>query len=122
MSGGLLFALDAVSYAVPERTLLQPLNLSLAPGRVIGLIGHNGSGKSTLLKMLARQLAPSLGRIQFEGRPLAAWPAHELARRIAYLPQQITAADGCWCASWWRSAAIPGTALWAASAPRIAPS
>jgi iron-chelate-transporting ATPase len=39
-------------------------------------------------------LTMSRDRIQFEGRSLAAWPARELARRIAYLPQQVAAADG----------------------------
>jgi iron complex transport system ATP-binding protein len=50
-----LFALDAVSFSIPGRVLLEPLRLNLPAGRVVGLIGHNGSGKSTLLKILARQ-------------------------------------------------------------------
>ncbi|CAO3428892.1 ABC transporter ATP-binding protein [Azospirillum endophyticum] len=88
------FDLDNVGAAVPGRTLLHPLTLTLAPGRVVGLIGHNGSGKSTLLKLMARQLAPSAGTIRFEGRPLAAWESRAFARRLAYLPQQMPAAPG----------------------------
>lgn len=52
-----MFQLESVSFAVPERTLLQPLDLVLSSGQMIGLIGHNGSGKSTLIKLLARQQA-----------------------------------------------------------------
>ncbi|WP_377810184.1 ATP-binding cassette domain-containing protein [Azospirillum sp. A29] len=89
-----LFELEAVVASVPGRTLLHPLTLALAPGRVVGLIGHNGSGKSTLLKLMARQLIPSAGTIRFEGRPLAAWKARAFARRLAYLPQQTPAAPG----------------------------
>lgn len=89
-----LFELEAVGAAVPGRTLLHPLTLTLAPGRVIGLIGHNGSGKSTLLKLMARQLAPSAGTIRFEGCPLAAWESRAFARRLAYLPQQTPATPG----------------------------
>ncbi|MEU8896916.1 ABC-F family ATP-binding cassette domain-containing protein [Nocardia sp. NPDC048505] len=42
-----------------ERTLFDDLDLTLAPGDVIGLVGVNGAGKSTLLRMLARRKAPS---------------------------------------------------------------
>ncbi len=89
-----LFTLESVSFAVPGRTLLQPLSLTLEPGRVIGLIGHNGSGKSTLLKLLARQQPPGGGGISFEGRLLGAWKSRDFARRVAYLPQQTPATDG----------------------------
>jgi len=88
------FSLQNVSFAVGTRTLLQPLSLSLPKHRVCGLIGHNGSGKSTLIKLLARQQRPTGGTIQLAGRPLADWDGRELARNIAYLPQQLPAADG----------------------------
>ncbi|MEV0252185.1 ABC-F family ATP-binding cassette domain-containing protein [Nocardia sp. NPDC050712] len=42
-----------------ERTLFDDLDLTLAPGDVIGLVGVNGAGKSTLLRMLAERNAPS---------------------------------------------------------------
>ncbi|TIR43154.1 MAG: ATP-binding cassette domain-containing protein, partial [Mesorhizobium sp.] len=50
-----VFHVEAVRFAVGERTLLGPLSLELQRSRVYGLIGHNGSGKSTLIKLLARQ-------------------------------------------------------------------
>jgi iron-chelate-transporting ATPase len=89
-----VFSLRALSFAVPGRTLLEPLSLELAPGKVIGLIGHNGSGKSTLLKLLARQQPAGGGEIQFEGKALSAWGHRDFARRLAYLPQQTAAAEG----------------------------
>ncbi|WP_067833079.1 ABC-F family ATP-binding cassette domain-containing protein [Nocardia lijiangensis] len=42
-----------------ERTLFDELDLTLAPGDVIGLVGVNGAGKSTLLRMLADRTAPT---------------------------------------------------------------
>jgi iron-chelate-transporting ATPase len=89
-----LFQLDAVSFAVSGRTLLQPLSLTLAPRRTVGLIGHNGSGKSTLLKLLARQQPPASGTIRFEGKPLTEWGDRAFARKVAYLPQATPAAAG----------------------------
>lgn len=94
MSREALFQLEAVSFAISGRTLLQPLTLTLAPRRTVGLIGHNGSGKSTLLKLLARQQPPAGGTIRFEGKPLADWGDRAFARKVAYLPQATPAAAG----------------------------
>lgn len=89
-----VFSLQNVSFAAGNRRLLQPLSLTLRMRRVYGLIGHNGSGKSTLVKLLARQQRPTSGAIDLAARPLADWDARALARKIAYLPQQLPAADG----------------------------
>ncbi|MER9331056.1 ATP-binding cassette domain-containing protein [Mesorhizobium sp. M0152] len=88
------FHIDAVRFAVGERTLLGPVSLELERSRVYGLIGHNGSGKSTLIKLLARQQAASSGVITFARRPLPQWRAREFARALAYLPQTTPAATG----------------------------
>lgn len=88
-----MYELEGASFVAGERTLLQPLTLSLKAGRVSGLIGHNGSGKSTLLKLLARQMTVSAGAVRFGGRPLPQWRSREFARKVAYLPQQPPAAD-----------------------------
>lgn len=88
------FALDNVSFAVPGRVLLQPLSLTFPQGKVCGLIGHNGSGKSTLLKILGRHQNPTAGSAQLNRRPLAQWDSKAFARQVAYLPQQLPAAEG----------------------------
>lgn len=89
-----LFELDAVSFAIPGRVLLEPLTLTLPARRVVGLIGHNGSGKSTLVKLLARQQPASSGTIHFESKALKDWGDRPFARKVAYLPQQTPAASG----------------------------
>ena len=70
-----------------ERQILSDIDLSLPAGQVIGVLGANGAGKSTLLAALAGELSPSTGRITLNGRPVSAWPAAELARCRAVLPQ-----------------------------------
>lgn len=88
------FRLDNVSFTVPGRILLHPLSLSFPAGKVTGLIGHNGSGKSTLLKMLGRHHDASNGKVLLNDIPVAAWNSKTFARQVAYLPQQLPAAEG----------------------------
>jgi iron-chelate-transporting ATPase len=89
-----VFTLQGAGFRLGGRTLLKPLDLTLAPGRCYGLIGPNGSGKSTLVKLLARQLVPSTGAISFRGHPLLQWEARAFARELGYLPQFTPATDG----------------------------
>ena len=88
-----LFHLSGLSVDVPGRRLLDDITLDLPAGRATALIGHNGSGKSTLLRALARHV-PAGGTARFEGRALADWPARDLARRMAFLPQTTPPAEG----------------------------
>jgi iron complex transport system ATP-binding protein len=77
-----------------DRVLLEPLDLTLGPQRLYGLIGPNGSGKSTLMKLLARQLFVSSGSIRYRGEAIEGWSARDFARQIGYLPQNLTPTDG----------------------------
>lgn len=52
----------------PLHWALSDVNLSVAEGEVVSVIGHNGSGKSTLLKILSRITAPSAGEVRVRGR------------------------------------------------------
>ncbi|MFG1478732.1 ATP-binding cassette domain-containing protein [Xanthobacter sp. V4C-4] len=87
VSGAAGFTLDRVGFVAEGRALLHEVSLTLAPGRVVGIVGHNGSGKSTLLKLLARQQAPSAGALRLDGRDLSGWSSRAFARMVAYLPQ-----------------------------------
>ena len=51
-----------------HRTLFEHLDLTVAPGDVVGVVGANGAGKSTLLSLLAGVTAPSTGRVRVRGR------------------------------------------------------
>ncbi|MHB8635251.1 MAG: ABC transporter ATP-binding protein [Fimbriimonadaceae bacterium] len=70
------------------RTVLRGVTMQLEPGTVTALLGPNGAGKSTLLKTFAASLPPIEGAVTLQGKPLAAYSARELARRVAYVPQE----------------------------------
>lgn len=75
-------------------TAIGPVSVRVEPGERIAILGPSGAGKSTLLRLIARELRPSAGLLHFDGRPLAAWSATDLARRRAVLPQQHGVAFG----------------------------
>ena len=68
--------------------VLQALNLEIAPGSFVGIVGHTGSGKSTLLSLLLRFYAPQQGRIVVDGQALASIPDAEFRSRIGLVPQE----------------------------------
>jgi len=67
---------------------VQGVDLDLAAGEVVALVGANGAGKSSILKAVAGVERPARGAIRFEGADVAGEPAHRtLARGIAYVPE-----------------------------------
>ena len=74
------------------RFAVQPLDLRLEAGELIGLIGPNGAGKTSLLRALAGIPAAD-ARVRWQDRPLPELTDVERARAIAYLPQ---AAQASW--------------------------
>ena len=61
--------------------MIHDLNLTLAPGEMVFIVGRNGAGKTTLLKTIAGLIKPTQGEIVFDGRPVAGEPPEKLARR-----------------------------------------
>ena len=70
-----------------SRRVLAGVDLDVATGELIALLGPNGSGKTTMLRVIAGVLAPTAGEVELFGRPLGAWSRAELARSVAVLPQ-----------------------------------
>jgi len=73
-----------------DRVVGRGLDVTLARGEVLALLGPNGGGKTTLLKTLLGILNPLAGEALIEGRSLRAFSIRERARRIAYVPQLHT--------------------------------
>ncbi len=71
------------------RTVLRDVNLTLAAGECLALVGPNGTGKTTLLLAMLGLLAPIRGRICLAGRPVSELPARLRGRCFSYVPQSV---------------------------------
>jgi iron complex transport system ATP-binding protein len=70
-----------------DRVVGRGLDVALATGEVLALLGPNGGGKTTLLKTLLGLLKPQVGEVRLAGRPLRSYSSRERARLLAYVPQ-----------------------------------
>ncbi|GGY56069.1 ABC transporter ATP-binding protein/permease [Bacterioplanes sanyensis] len=86
-----ILQLQQLSFAYPSRPdtpALQQVELHIAAGERVALVGPSGGGKSTLLDLLLRFRDPQQGRILLHGRDLRDWPLAELRQHFALVPQQ----------------------------------
>lgn len=85
---------EGLTLSYGERTVIDALDLVIAPGRITTIVGANGCGKSTLLRSLARLLSPSSGQVVLDGKSVHARPTKEVARVLGLLPQSPIAPEG----------------------------
>ena len=69
-------------------TVLSDIELSIAPGEMVGIVGDTGSGKTTLGRLLLRFYEPTRGRILLDGQNLAELDPAEVRRRIGWVSQE----------------------------------
>jgi lipopolysaccharide export system ATP-binding protein len=73
------------------RTVVRGVNIEIASGEVIGLLGANGAGKTTTFSMVVGLTAPDSGRVLLDGIDVTDDPMYLRARKgIGYLPQEAS--------------------------------
>ena len=70
------------------RAIISSLTASVAAGELVAIVGPNGAGKTTLLRAMAGLIEPSRGVVQLMGAAPGARQRRNLARELAYVPQQ----------------------------------
>ncbi|NLG69446.1 MAG: sugar ABC transporter ATP-binding protein, partial [Firmicutes bacterium] len=92
-SSGFWLEMRGVSKRFPGVQALDQVDLEVAAGEVVGLVGENGAGKSTLLKILSGAYRRDAGVVLIEGRPVEiAGPDHARALGIATIYQEFNLA------------------------------
>ena len=73
--------------------VLQSVNLRIAAGQRVAILGANGCGKSTLVKLIPRFYEPNRGHVDWNGEDLRDFPREEIRRRIGWVSQQTQLFD-----------------------------
>jgi len=88
MSADLLVDATGIHAWYGSSHVLHGIDLQIARGETVGLLGRNGMGKSTLIRTLLGHVAQRQGRIAIAGRDLSNARPHEVARcGVAYVPE-----------------------------------
>ena len=87
MTSGSIVEFRDVGYAIDGVGILSGLNLEVAKGEVLVLLGESGCGKTTTLKLVNRLIEPTSGDVLVDGKVTTAWDAIRLRRHIGYVIQ-----------------------------------
>jgi signal transduction histidine kinase/ABC-type multidrug transport system ATPase subunit len=90
---GPLLEVVGLSKAFGPLRVLQGVNLQVAAGETVALVGENGAGKSTIVRCIAGDLQPDAGRILLGGRVLSGHPAEAQEQGLAVVWQDLALCD-----------------------------
>ena len=82
--------LERVSKSFGRQPAVAEVDLVVAAGTCLGLVGHNGAGKSTMIKMMLGLIRPSAGRIGVLGEDPATAAGSRVRRNLGYLPENVS--------------------------------
>ncbi|MBB3211930.1 ATP-binding cassette subfamily B protein [Herbaspirillum sp. Sphag1AN] len=77
-----------IGFRYGNRSVMRGVDLSIAPGEMIGLVGHSGSGKSTLVNLICRFYDVSEGSIRIDGVDIRSLPIADYRRNIGLVLQE----------------------------------
>ena len=80
----MLVCCSGLTKSYGAKPALDHVDLQLAPGKIIGLLGPNGSGKTTLIKILTGLLRQTEGSVAIDGKPIGP----ETKALVSYLPDR----------------------------------
>jgi len=88
MSAAPLLAASGIAAGYGKKEIVRGIDLAVAEGEVLLVLGHNGAGKTTLMRALFGLIPPKAGRVTFAARDITGLrPAENVARGLAFIPQ-----------------------------------
>lgn len=85
-----LLTLEKIAYRIDEQTIVSDIDLSIAKGKRMTIVGPSGSGKSTVLQLIARMITATSGTMTFAGQDAFSYEPTAYRRRVSYCFQQPT--------------------------------
>jgi iron complex transport system ATP-binding protein len=83
-----VFDLRNLQFSYTSKPVLRDISMTVSSGEFLAFIGPNGAGKSTLLKILSGVIRGYSGLAEFHGTSLAGYGPADLAKRVAFVPQE----------------------------------
>jgi ATP-binding cassette subfamily B protein len=80
--------IEAAAFRYGNRAIIRGIDLDIAPGEMIGLVGHSGSGKSTLVNLICRFYDVTDGTIRIDGIDVRSVPVAQFRRHIGLVLQE----------------------------------
>jgi ABC-2 type transport system ATP-binding protein len=81
-----MIEIDNITRRYGDFAAVDNVSFTIAPGEIVGLLGHNGAGKTTIMKMITGYLEPTSGTITVNGREIGA-DRRLIQQEIGYLPE-----------------------------------
>ena len=83
-----MLGIQSLSAGYGQNAILKEVNIIMAPGQAVSLMGRNGVGKTTLLKSIMGLIKPKTGKVILEDNDVTNWPVNKRAiAGIGYVPQ-----------------------------------
>jgi ABC-type multidrug transport system fused ATPase/permease subunit len=86
--GGVAVRFDQVTFSYGREPVLHNVDLSIAAGETLALVGATGAGKSTIAKLVARFYDPTVGRVLLDGHDLRHVTSDSMRSAVAVVPQE----------------------------------
>lgn len=109
--------ISGLSAGYDKLQVLHDVDLAVADGQLVAVIGANGAGKTTMLRALSGLIRPAAGRVVLDGREVTGLPAEKIAAAgLAHVPENrlvfpsLTVSDNLLLGGWTRRGAARDTA------------
>ena len=80
---------EGVSKRYGDAFAVREVDLDLAPGECVAMVGHNGAGKSSLIKLMLGLTTPTAGSVRVLGGDPASAAASHIRRQVGFLPESV---------------------------------
>ncbi len=79
---------ESVHLKINGQKIIRGIDLTIAAGSTVAIVGHTGSGKSSLVQLIPRIYDPSEGRVVLDGNDIREYRVADLRRNIGFVPQE----------------------------------